>query len=464
MQNQRDMVNGLAIAALIAGIGAVAPANSQEYWQRADNLATEDYVKEPMPPGFRVEATELEGPVFADSRGLTLYKWQLKDLRNGDLGDRKDAASTCTDELQTVNTGLMSPYPGGLELPDLDTRPTCAAVWPPVLASEDSEPVGKWTIIEREDGSTQWAYDGFPLYTSVLDSQPGNVLGGTNLPEGNDGPAVRMPVGPPPNVPPTVTVTQLTTGRLIVNHEGYSVYSWDKDGPNKSNCDSACLQEWDPVLAPETAQPQGEWSVIERSPGMRQWTFREKPIYTHIADTRFRSFLGSDVPGWHNVFTQQVPAPPKEFTIQDTQIGHVLADARGMSIYVYNCGDDASDQLACDHPGSTQAYRLAICGGGDPEKCLETWPYVLAAKDAKSDSRIWSVMDIDPKTGHYAAPGQADALHVWAYRGRPVFNFIDDRQVGETRGDAWGEFYGDRNGYKAFWLRDDFLGNAGGGR
>ncbi len=461
MRFHQDMVNGLATAALLAGIGTAAPANSEDYWQSADNPTTEDYVRELMPPGFKVEATELEGPVFADPSGKTLYRWQLQSLRNGDLGDRKGQASTCNDHLFTTNSGLMSPYPGGFELPELNTRPTCAEVWPPVLASENAEPVGKWTIVERENDSKQWAYDGYPLYTSVLDSQPGDVLGGTNRTTGGDGPAERTPISPSPNIPPGFSVAQRATGRLVVNFEGYSVYTSNNDGPNTSNCDADCLQEWKPVPAPETARPQGEWSVVERSPGIGQWSFRGKPVYTHIADPRYRSYVGSDVPGWHNVFTQQVMAPPKEFTIQDTRIGHVLADARGMSIYIYNCGDDAMDQLACDHPGTPQAYRIAICGGGDPAKCLETWPYVLASKDAKSDSRIWSVIDIDSKTGHRAAPGQADALRVWAYRDRPVYTFAGDRRPGDSNGDARGEFYGYRNGFKAFWLRDDFLNNAG---
>ena len=196
MRLRWDMVNGLAVAALLASIGTAAPANSQEYWQPAGNPTTEDYVRETLPPGFRVEATELEGPVFADSDGPTLYKWQLHGLRNGDLGDRKDGVSTCNDHLFTENSGLMSPYPGGFELPELDTRPTCTAVWPPVLAAEDSEPVGKWTITERENGSKQWAYDGFPLYTSVLDSEPGDTFGGTKREAAGDGPAVRTPMGP----------------------------------------------------------------------------------------------------------------------------------------------------------------------------------------------------------------------------------------------------------------------------
>jgi predicted lipoprotein with Yx(FWY)xxD motif len=460
MALRQDLAIGLTVAALLTG-GLAAPSVSQEYWRSPSNPVTEDYVKVPMPPGFRVEATELEGPVFADASGKTLYYWPLFSLRNGDLGDRRGQVSTCNDHLFTTNSGLMSPYPGGLELPELDTRPTCTDVWPPVMATEGAKNIGKWTVIDREDGTKQWAYDGYPLYTSELDDQPGDVRGGTKFEPANDGPAVRVPVGPPANVPPSFKVAQMTTGRMLVNFEGYAVYTSDNDGVNQSNCDAACLRDWKPVTAPETAQSQDEWTVIERSPGIRQWAFRGKPLYTFIADPRFRSFVGGDVPGWQNVFTQQAPAPPEEFTIQKARLGHVLADAQGRSIYVYNCGDDAPDQLACDHPATTQVYRLAICGGGDIEKCHETWPYVLASKDATTDNRLWSVMAIDPNTGKHAASGQEDALHVWAYRGRPVYNFTGDKRAGETRGDGWGEFYGYRNGFKAFWLRDDFLDNAG---
>lgn len=456
-----DFIRGMAVAVTFVGFGMAAPAASQDYWRSATNPTTEDYVKVPMPPGFRVEATELEGPVFTDPNGKTLYRWQLHGLRNGDLGDRKGQPSTCTDEVFTTNSGLMSPYPGGFELPELDTRPSCVEVWPPVLAEEGAEEIGKWTIVERDDGTMQWAFDEYPLYTSVLDSQPGDTFGGTKFKGANDGPAVRTPVGPSPNIPPSFKVAQVATGRMLTDYEGYATYTWDQDDVNKSNCTGACLEAWDPILAPETAQAQGEWTVIERSPGIRQWAFRGKPLYRHIHDTRYRSFLGSDIAGWSNVFTQKNPSPPEEFTIQDGNVGHVLADSRGRTIYVYNCGDDARDQLACDHPGTTQAYRLAICGGGDIEKCHQTWPYVLASKDATSGNRSWSVMAIDPSTGKHAAEGQGDAIHVWAYRGRPVFNFVGDKRPGDSEGDSSGEFNGYRNGFKAFWLRDDFLNNAG---
>jgi predicted lipoprotein with Yx(FWY)xxD motif len=247
---------------------------------------------------------------------------------------------------------------------------------------------------------------------------------------------------------------------MLVNYAGFSVYAWDGDGANKSNCNADCLKKWSPVLAAETSQPQGEWTIIQRSPGVRQWSFRKKPLYTYIADTRPKSMAGSDEPGWHNVYTQRAPAWPAEFTEHDTHAGIVLADAHGKTIYVYTCGDDALDQQTCDHPATPQEYRIAICGGGDVARCVKTWPYVIAAKDAKAPSRSWTAIDIDPMSGHYAKPGQAGALHVWAYRGRPVYTFARENP-GDVDGDAWGEFYGFRNGFKAFWLRDDFYSNSG---
>jgi predicted lipoprotein with Yx(FWY)xxD motif len=45
----------------------------------------------------------------------------------------------------------------------------CAAAWPPLAAAEGAVAEGDWTIITRDDGSTQWAYKGKPLYTFARD-------------------------------------------------------------------------------------------------------------------------------------------------------------------------------------------------------------------------------------------------------------------------------------------------------
>lgn len=449
----------LGLVAVVALMGGMAQA------QRLAKEPVEDYVREPMPAGFQVIIAELEGPVFADAKGKTLYTWPLNAVRNGDLGERKNTP-TCDDAHQRVSSGLQSPYPPGLELPDVENRPSCIQYWPPVYASADSKPAGNFTVVDRKDGRQQWAYEGYALYTSVIDELPGDVRGGTKWwrtgGDGRETGVLRIPAGPPPAIPPQFAINQISAGRLRTTAANdRSVYVFDKDTATKSNCDAACLREWAPVLAPEGVKPQGEWAIIESSPGVKQWTFRKKPVYTHILDSIPHSRQGSDVPGWHNVFTQKAPPAPEGWTVHGNREGDVLADAQGRTVYIYRCNDDAVDQLACDHPTQPQVYRLAVCGKNDPALCNKMFPYVIAAKDAKSDTRIWSVMDINPATGKKAAPGEPGALHVWAYRDRPVYSCARDKKPGDIECDSWGELFGLRNGFKAFWVRDDFGGYHG---
>jgi hypothetical protein len=69
-------------------------------------------------------------------------------------------------------------------------------------------------------------------------------------------------------------------------------------------------------------------------------------------------------------------------------------------------------------------------------------------------------MLIDPTTGRRATERQPGALRVWAYRDRPVYTCWRDRAPGDANCDSFGEFNGRRNGYRAFWLRDDFGDSA----
>src|SRR5690606_29166163 len=269
-----------------------------------------------------------------------------------------------------------SPYPAGVLLPELDTRPSCTDLWPPVLAAEDAEPVGKWTILDGEDGRRQWAYDEQALYISVLDQQPGDTYGGSKRSSAGDAPATREPVGPPPNLPPGFQVIATLLGLQLLTDESYSVYAFEGDDVDNLACTDDCLQIWKPLLAPAMAgNLKGEWSVVERAQGVRQWVFRGMPLYTYSLDSDTSSLEGSDVPGLFNVYTQKAPPPPSSFTVQTSIAGDVLAGPDGKTIYIYNCGDDSIDQLSCEHPTDTQVYRIAMCGSDDPVKCQQHWSY-----------------------------------------------------------------------------------------
>ncbi|MCB2109091.1 MAG: hypothetical protein KDE14_15380, partial [Rhodobacteraceae bacterium] len=50
-------------------------------------------------------------------------------------------------------------------------------LWAPVLAGLDDKPVGQWSIVEKPDGTRQWAHKGKELYTNVRDKEPGDLNG-----------------------------------------------------------------------------------------------------------------------------------------------------------------------------------------------------------------------------------------------------------------------------------------------
>jgi predicted lipoprotein with Yx(FWY)xxD motif len=56
----------------------------------------------------------------------------------------------------------------------------CAQNWPPLAAKADAKAEGDWTIVKRDDGSSQWAYKGKPLYTWMKDEKSG-VAGGDGV-------------------------------------------------------------------------------------------------------------------------------------------------------------------------------------------------------------------------------------------------------------------------------------------
>jgi predicted lipoprotein with Yx(FWY)xxD motif len=452
---RKRFIQILPTAAAIALVACFAGTTARGAASAASKAAVEQYESTPMPPGFQVLNNELEGPIYADAAGKTLYTWPFKALRAGESGDQI-GKPTCGYKKTIESGGVLEPYPGGFTLPDLDKRLSCAQQYPPVFAADDAKAVGTWTIVMRPDGRKQWAYGGYPIYTSADDKRPGDVLGGSKRRGTGSG---RTPIGPATILPPGFTIIQTVNGRMLATERGATVYISDRDRPGKSNCDERCAQTWIPVPAALFSESIGEWTIIERFSGVKQWAFRGLPLYTYVEDPGDvrGSLYGTDVPGWHNVFTQHVAPLPSDFTLSDTPHGQTVADHRGHTVYIYNCNEDVVDQFDCDTPDSPQQYRMAVCGRGDADKCLKTFPYVLASRNAENTSTLWTAILVNVRTGHLAAEGDKDAMRVWAYRSRPVFTFAGDKEPGDFNADGWGEGEGDRNGYRAFLVRDDFF-------
>ncbi|MEJ5057270.1 MULTISPECIES: COG4315 family predicted lipoprotein [unclassified Pseudomonas] len=90
---------------------------------------------------FAAEPAMMKDGMMVDHKGMTLYTFDK------DSGGK----SMCNDD--------------------------CAKNWPPMMAPAGATAEGKWSVIKRDDGKMQYAYDGKPLYTFVKDTKPGDMTG-----------------------------------------------------------------------------------------------------------------------------------------------------------------------------------------------------------------------------------------------------------------------------------------------
>ena len=88
-----------------------------------------------------MEADSSMGKIYTDAKGMTLYTFD-KD---------EPGKSNCYDQ--------------------------CAVNWPPFLAEAGAIAEEEWTIVDRTDGTKQWAYEGKPLYLYIEDKKAGDVTG-----------------------------------------------------------------------------------------------------------------------------------------------------------------------------------------------------------------------------------------------------------------------------------------------
>jgi predicted lipoprotein with Yx(FWY)xxD motif len=120
----------MRLCSILAGAAALAlfaaPALAEEYL------------------GGAVKTVDIGGQqVLTDADGMTLYIFD-KDT----AGDGK---SVCNGD--------------------------CAVKWPPLMAAEDAQDEGDFTVVTRDDGSKMWAHEGMPLYYWYEDTEPGDTSG-----------------------------------------------------------------------------------------------------------------------------------------------------------------------------------------------------------------------------------------------------------------------------------------------
>ncbi|MBB2486137.1 hypothetical protein H5407_13015 [Mitsuaria sp. WAJ17] len=72
----------------------------------------------------------------------------------------------------------------------------------------------------------------------------------------------------------------------LVGANGMTLYTFDKDSAGKSTCNGPCTANWPPLMAAADAKAGGDWTVITRDDGSRQWAYKSKPLYYWAKDQK----------------------------------------------------------------------------------------------------------------------------------------------------------------------------------
>ena len=90
--------------------------------------------------------------------------------------------------------------------------------------------------------------------------------------------------------------------------------------------------------------------------------------------------------------------------VGDTPKGKAMVDAKGMTLYTFD--RDTGGKSMCNGP------------------CAENWPPLMAAADAKPAADMTVVVRDDGKK-------------MWAYKGKPLYTWKNDKAPGDTTGDGF---------------------------
>ena len=97
-----------------------------------------------------------------------------------------------------------------------------------------------------------------------------------------------------------------------------------------------------------------------------------------------------------------IAATAEPAAMGDTTKGKIWVDAKGMTLYSFE--KDAAGKSNCNG------------------ECAVEWPPLAAAADSKA-------------TGDWTIVTRDDGSIMWAFKGQPLYTFVDDKKAGDVTGD-----------------------------
>lgn len=329
----------------------------------------------------------------------------------------------------------------------------CATRFPPFAADPNATASGDWSIVTRDDGMKQWAYQGKPLHHFAGEDPPdvksdGSPLGGSRARD----PALYDPgsqlYSPDPDwkraaftpdkamaIPAGIKLRShaVANGYVFVSgNTGMVIYAMGKP-PKQEDAAS-----WMPVDAPGLAVPMGDFSLVtRRADGRRQWAYKGYLLYTYRGDYSSTDLNGlSAEKDVHAALAYENFMPPPVDIRYVAARGPIMMTKEGRTLYT-QLGYRLQYGGRLSRDGYSYAYPDAKHVGtrGCVDACLEKWQPLVADAEAQP-SGFW---EIETRADN--------GVRQWAYKGAPLYTFVGDKKAGDLEGNnQYVVVYGDVEG------------------
>jgi predicted lipoprotein with Yx(FWY)xxD motif len=219
------------------------------------------------------------------------------------------------------------------------------------------------------------------------------------------------------NAPPGITVGKVTNGEVLTTAEGKTLYM------SAAGCTGKCAETFAPMKAPWSAGPIGPWTITALPDQTRQWTYAGQGVFTCLQD-RHAGDVTCTRDGWRPMAIGTRAGLPSWMTIQPSEVGAIVADKDGRTLYRL-LGDAAK-------------FKTEICD----DTCMAAqWRPVTAAGET---------VPIGP-----FKVAEADGKQVWQYFGRTLYTYAGDKSPGQIGGHRFGgASVGARNWFTAITIDD----------
>lgn len=97
----------------------------------------------------------------------------------------------------------------------------------------------------------------------------------------------------------SATPARVSNG-ILTGSNGMTLYTFDKDAGGKSMCNGPCATNWPPLFAMDGDTASGDYSIVTRDDGKKQWALKGKPLYFWVKDQKAGDQTGDNFNNvWH---------------------------------------------------------------------------------------------------------------------------------------------------------------------